>query len=120
MRSKSLPIVQPQTPLLDAIEVLSKGRLGVVFAVDAYQKPEGVFTEGDLCRLLRKSVDLAALRLVDVMKSNPRLVSPKAPAHAALHLIQESQINQLAVVDDETQQLRGIVHVQDLIAKKIY
>lgn len=120
MRNKSLPVVQPQTPLLDAIEVLSKGRLGVVFAVDADQKPEGVFTEGDLCRLLRKSVDLSNLSLFDVMKTNPKSVSPKAPAHAALHLIQDNQINQLAVVDDETQQLCGIVHIQDLIARKIY
>ena len=120
MRSKSLPVVQPITPLLDAIEVLSKGRLGVVFAAAADQRPVGIFTEGDLCRLLRKSVDLSNIELRDIMKANLKSVSPKAPAHAALHLIQENQINQLAVVDDDTQQLCGIIHVQDLIARKIY
>lgn len=119
MRCGELPLVTMQTPLLDAIEVLSHGRLGVVIAVDERHIPAGIFAEGDLCRLLRKTSDISRLRVADVMSPKPKSVSADAPAHAALESIHAHQINQLTVTDGEGR-LCGIVHVQDLIARKIY
>lgn len=119
MRSKDLPLATAETPLLDAVETLSHGRLGVVIAVDANRTPVGVFTEGDLCRLLRQSNDLHALTLADVMSREPKSVSAEAPAHAALESIHAHHINQLTVLDENNRHC-GIVHVQDLIARKIY
>lgn len=118
MQSDDLPLATATTPLLDAVEVLSHGRLGVVIAVDETRSPVGVFTEGDLCRVLRHSTDLSRLTLADVMSREPKSVNAAAPAHAALEAIHAHQINQLTVLDDDSR-LCGIVHVQDLIARKI-
>lgn len=119
MRVKNLPFVRPETPLLDAIDTLSQGHLGVAVALDDQQKAIGIFTEGDLCRLLRLNTNLSELKFKDVMIGDPRAVAKDAPAHAALHAIQDAQINQLIVVDGAGA-CCGIVHVQDLITRNIF
>lgn len=119
MRTEQLPYVKEDTMLLEAIDVLSKCHLGVVVALDENSKAVGIFTEGDLCRLLRTRDSIKALRFSDVMTLNPRTVNIDAPAHAALHAIQEAHINQLVVLDNQGS-CCGIVHVQDLIANKIF
>lgn len=114
----AVPVVSPDTPALDALEILSAKRMGSFVVTDDERRPLGIFTEGDLCRKMRARFDFAHATAADVMTTNPKWVSPSDSAYVALNEIHTRQVNQLLVCDEKGT-LAGIVHIQDLVAKKI-
>ena len=80
--------------------------------------PVGIFTEGDLCRRMRDGFDFSKATAGDLMTTQPKSVSPTDSAYVALNEIHNRQVNQLLVCDAEGR-LVGVVHIQDLVAKKI-
>ena len=67
---------------------------------------------------MRARFDFAHATAADVMTTNPKWVSPSDSAYVALNEIHTRQVNQLLVCDEKGT-LAGIVHIQDLVAKKI-
>ena len=119
MRSgDAVPVVSPDTPALDALEILSAKRMGSFVVTDDERRPLGIFTEGDLCRKMRAHFDFAHATAADIMTTNPKWVAPSDSAYVALNEIHTRQVNQLLVCDEKGT-LAGIVHIQDLVAKKI-
>ncbi len=118
MRTQNLPIVTSKASLMDAVEAMSKGKLGVVIGVDSSGIPEGIFTEGDLCKILRKTIDINKVSFEDVMSRELITISSHLSAHSALEEIKKYKVNQLIVIDSD-KNFSGIVHIQDLIARKV-
>lgn len=114
----AVPVAKPDMPALDAIEILSRKRLGSFVVVDEAMHPVGIFTEGDLCRRMRDGFDFSKATAGDLMMTHPKSVSPTDSAYVALNEIHNRQVNQLLVCDAEGR-LVGVVHIQDLVAKKI-
>lgn len=114
----AVPVAKPDMPALDAIEILSRKRLGSFVVVDEAMHPVGIFTEGDLCRRMRDGFDFSKATAGDLMTTQPKSVSPTDSAYVALNEIHNRQVNQLLVCDAEGR-LVGVVHIQDLVAKKI-
>lgn len=114
----AVPVAKPDMPALDAIEILSRKRLGSFVVVDETMHPVGIFTEGDLCRRMRDGFDFSKATAGDLMTTHPKSVSPTDSAYVALNEIHNRQVNQLLVCDDAGR-LVGVVHIQDLVAKKI-
>lgn len=114
----AVPVAKPDMPALDAIEILSRKRLGSFVVVDEAMHPVGIFTEGDLCRRMRDGFDFSKATAGDLMTTHPKSVSPTDSAYVALNEIHNRQVNQLLVCDAEGR-LVGVVHIQDLVAKKI-
>ncbi|MFZ5541410.1 MAG: CBS domain-containing protein, partial [Pseudomonadota bacterium] len=77
----------------------------------------GIFTEGDLRRLLEKAGDVRALRIADVMTRDPLTVRPGQLAAEAAELLDRTLRNQLLVVEDG--RLVGALHMHDLTAAKV-
>ncbi|MCF0254472.1 MAG: CBS domain-containing protein, partial [Duodenibacillus sp.] len=117
-KGEAVPAVAPDTPALDALQVLSAKRLGSFVVVDGDNRPVGIFTEGDLCRRLREGGDFLAARAADVMHLNPKSVGADEPAYAGLNKMHALQVNQLVVTGADGR-LAGIVHIQDMVARKI-
>lgn len=113
----SVPVVKSDAPALDAISVMAKKHLGCFVVVES-GKPIGIFTEGDLARILKEGVDLSKMKAEELMTTTPKTVQMKESAFVAMQIIRNYQINQLIVLDDQ-ENLSGIVHVQDLISAKI-
>ena len=118
MRSgDDVPSVAPDTAFSDMMrEMSAKG--GITAVVDAQQQVLGVFTDGDLRRLIENGVDLRAMHAQDVMHRHPRSIRPDALAVEAAELMEQHRITCVLVVDAEDT-LVGVVHIGDLMRAKV-
>jgi arabinose-5-phosphate isomerase len=122
MRSGAdVPRVAPHASLMELMGVVSAKGLGMSAVVDAEDRVLGIFTDGDLRRLIEKtgsSADLRTLRASDVMHPNPRTVAADALAVEAAGVMEASRITSLLVVDAEGQ-LIGALNTNDLMRSKV-
>jgi arabinose-5-phosphate isomerase len=119
MRSgDDVPKTNIKAPLKDALIEISKKRLGMTVIVDASDKVLGIFTDGDLRRLLEKTRDLDSIDLKDAMTSNPKTISKNILAAEAAQMMERFRINHLIVVSEHGA-LEGALNLHDLLASKI-
>ena len=119
MRSgDDVPQVSLDTSFSDLMREMSVKGLGASAVVDAQRRVLGVFTDGDLRRLVEKGADLRHARAGDVMHSNPRTVRAGALAVEAVTLMERYQITSVLVVDDAGL-LCGALNTNDLMRAKV-
>ena len=111
--SENLPLVNQQAVLNEALFTMTNGRLGMTVVVDDEDRVAGVFTDGDLRRVLEKGIDLAT-PMREIMTTNPRHVSKTMRASDALSVMNENAISQLLVMDEQGH-LVAIITVHDLL-----
>jgi arabinose-5-phosphate isomerase len=110
-RGDSLPLVDGNVRMAEAIVVMTEKALGCLGVVDANGVLAGIITDGDLRRHMGDG--LLARLTGDIMTPGPKTVSPDLLASAALELINSSSITTLFVVEDERPV--GIIHIHDLL-----
>lgn len=108
-----LPIVAQTDLVKDSILVISKKRLGAAAVVNSDQELVGIFTDGDLRRMLEKHDNFKTLQIGQVMTKNPKTIEKGAYAVQALNDMQKHQINQLIVL--ENSKIVGFLHISDLM-----
>lgn len=119
MRSgDAIPSVTPDTQLTRALLEISQKGMGMTAVVDADFKPLGVFTDGDLRRLIERLQDFSNLTIREVMHVGARTVHPDRLAVDAVAIMEEFRINQMLVVDDSGV-LVGALHIHDLTRAKV-
>jgi arabinose-5-phosphate isomerase len=119
MRSAdAVPSVPLDAPLADAILEITRKRMGMTAVLGERGTVAGIFTDGDLRRLLERSGDIRALRVADVMTSSPSTIGPNALAAEAVRIMEDRRISQLLVVD-EARRLVGALQIHDLLAAKV-
>lgn len=119
MRSgESIPAVTSKVSLSAALMEISQKGMAMTAVVDDDFRPIGVFTDGDLRRLLERTQDFSKLLIADVMHANPRTVHPEQLAVDAVQIMEEHRINQLLVTDADGK-LVGALHIHDLTRAKV-
>jgi len=119
MRSgDAVPAVTPKTSLSAALLEITKKGMAMTAVVDDGFHAIGVFTDGDLRRLIEEVRDFSKLSIADVMHANPRTISPDQLAVDAVHEMEEYRINQL-LVTDAAGILVGALHIHDLTRAKV-
>ena len=114
-RGDDLPKVSPDTPMNKVLYEISDKRLGLTTIVDADDKLLGIFTDGDLRRLIDKQQGFDVnMKVSEVMIQNPLTISEEARAVLALERMNEKKITQFIVVD-EANKVIGIISMHDLI-----
>lgn len=115
MRTENLPVVTPETPLKEAVVVMSEGRLGNVLIEDEEGRLVAVLSDGDVRRaLMRERFDIEA-PAYDYANRNPRTCRRSDMLAAeALELIENHKIQMLPIVDDDGK-VRGVLHLHDLV-----
>jgi arabinose-5-phosphate isomerase len=117
-----VPRVLPATGLIDAMREMSAKGIGCTAIVDpsgpALGRPLGVFTDGDLRRLIERGGDLRTLTAGEAMHASPRTVPEDALAVVAADLMEEAKINGVLVVDAQGG-LVGAVTSNDLLRAKV-
>ena len=111
-------MVRAGTTVLDATREITKKHIGMTAVVDADQKVLGIFTEGDLRRLIEQKGDVRGIHIEDVMTRTPATIAPEEMAASAAKIIDERMINQLLVVDGDGR-LIGALHGHDLMTAKV-
>lgn len=112
-----LPVVKETDLVKSAILVISKKRLGAAAVVNEAGHLTGVFTDGDLRRMLEKHSTFENLAIGEVMTKSPKTIEKGEYAIRALNVMREFEINQLIVMDGE--QIVGFIHVGDLLNEGI-
>jgi len=119
MRSgQAVPCVLPEASFSALMREMSAKGLGASAIVDATQGVLGIFTDGDLRRLIEKGEDLRSLTAADVMHAQPRTVRTDALAVEAVALMEQYRINSVLVVD-EAGVLCGALNTNDLMRAKV-
>lgn len=114
IKGNNIPIVNVATPLKDAIIEITSKRLGVTSVVNDDGKLAGIITDGDLRRLLERTLDIKELKASDIMTKNPKVISSDILASRALQIMENFKITSL-IVADENRKPVGIVHLHDLV-----
>jgi arabinose-5-phosphate isomerase len=114
---EALPSVPLSATVMDAVREISRKRLGMTAVVDGEGRLAGVFTDGDLRRLLEAGRPVRDLPIAEVMTRSPLTIGPQALAAEAAQLIEKSRRNQLLVVDGGV--LVGALHAHDLTAARV-
>jgi len=93
-------------------------RAGAILLVDDAGKLTGIFTDGDLRRLVIEDSNPMDRIIADVATSNPRRLPTTALVRDAQQLVTEHRVDEIPVVDDDNRPI-GLIDVQDLIAMKV-
>ncbi len=119
MRSGTrLPTVLQQASVSAALAEMSSKSMGMTAVLDDAGKVVGIFTDGDLRRLITRVGDLRAATVADGMSPSPRHIGPDALAAEAAALMDQHKLSQLLVVDPQGA-LVGALHMHDLMAAKV-
>jgi arabinose-5-phosphate isomerase len=107
------PAVFAKQTLKEAIVEMTRKRLGVTAVVDNENNLLGIITDGDLRRMLEKSVAIDSIKVNDIMSGNPKTIEPGRLAVDALDVLRKNEISQLVVA--EKGKYLGIIHIHDLV-----
>ncbi len=113
----NIPSVNADTKLLDALLVMSQKALGMVLITDSNHL-QGIFTDGDLRRVLETYTDIHSLTIGQVMTKNCKSILADKPAMAAVQMMDEFNLNSLPVVDEKNQVV-GAINTHTLMQAKI-
>jgi len=116
---QALPVVHADTLVPDALAEMSAKRMGMTIVLGDDHRPVGIFTDGDLRRLIARHGDIRQLRVCDGMTQAPQSIDPDALAVQAATLLDQRKQSQLLVTDASSGQLLGALHMHDLLAAKV-
>jgi len=112
---EGIPRIEASASLSEALVEMTRKGLGMTVIVDANNQVAGVFTDGDLRRVLdHGEVNVRELRIADCMTRNCKTIRPDQLAAEALQMMDNKRINALPVVDAQ-QQLIGAINMHDLL-----
>lgn len=119
MRSgDAVPQVPPTASFSELMREMSAKGLGATAVVDANGRVLGIFTDGDLRRLVEKGTDLRATTAQEVMYPRPRTIPRNALAVDAVELMEQNRITSVLVVDPDGA-LCGALNSNDLMRAKV-
>jgi arabinose-5-phosphate isomerase len=114
-----VPVVDMNTSMHDVIYEISKKGFGIAAVVNADGELQGVFSDGDLRRVLQKDEQILKKAAADGMKRNPITIEAGELASAALQIMEQRKITSLFITDGENR-VEGIIHLHDLWGLELF
>jgi arabinose-5-phosphate isomerase len=109
-----IPKVNESASIKDVILEITTKRLGTTCVVNKNDILTGIITDGDLRRLLERTLDIKDLHASDIMTKSPKVMKPHYLASFALQQMENFKITTLIITDEKNCPV-GIVHLHDLI-----
>jgi arabinose-5-phosphate isomerase len=114
-----MPTVGPDAMIGDALVEMSRKGLGMTAVIDPEGRVLGIFTDGDLRRVIDKKFDIATTAIRALMTLDCTTVAGDILAAEALRIMQDGKINALLVVDEE-RRLIGVLNMHDLLRSRVF
>ncbi len=114
----AMPVVGPDDVVADALVEMTRSGLGLTAVVDEERRVLGIFTDGDLRRVLKREHDVRRAVMREVMTAQCKTVGCDLLAAEALRIMQDHKINALLMVD-ETRRLVGVLNMHDLLRARV-
>ena len=115
---EDIPIVLKDTLLIDSLIVMSEKALGMVLVTEN-GKLAGIFTDGDLRRVLESNTDFQKLTIEDVMTRDCKSIEPQELAFTAMQIMEKYSLNSMPVVDSNNN-IVGAINMHTLIQAKLF
>lgn len=100
LKEQQLPLVTGDSTVTQALLEISKKGLGLTGVVDTAGRLAGIFTDGDLRRILDARIDIHATRVDSIMTANGVTVEPHTLAVNALNIMEHKKISAMFVIDE--------------------
>lgn len=117
-KESAIPMVSEHASIQQALLEITNKRLGMTCVVNNDNKLVGVYTDGDVRRTLSQNYDIMTTKLTMVMTHNCHTIAPTLLAAEALALMQKYSITSLVIVEKD--ELKGVIHLHDLLKAGIY
>ena len=114
IKGDRIPIVKKETSIKDTILEITSKRLGATCVMNDDGTLAGIITDGDLRRLLERTLDIKDLTAKDIMTRKPKVLKESYLASFALQQMENYKITSLIITDDYNKPV-GIIHLHDLI-----
>jgi arabinose-5-phosphate isomerase len=108
-----IPVVTADKTLQDALIEMTQKGLGMTTIMSDDAKLVGIFTDGDLRRIIDLKVDFATTSVSDVMSADPKTVPQNMLAAEALTIMEKASITALIV--EEEDHITGVLHLHDIL-----
>lgn len=119
---EALPLVNPETPLLEVLSIMTAKEVrGVVGVVNSGENLVGIITDGDVRRWFKKSQNVN-VQALEIMSKTPKTIDVNELAEKALFILEKHKIMLLFAVDktaENPNKPQGLVHLHDLLEAKI-
>ncbi len=113
-KEERIPVVHERALIKDALVEMSLKGLGMTAVIDKDDKITGLFTDGDLRRILDEKIDIHHDVIRTVMTNKPRTAKADMLAAEALKVMEDKKINGLIIVDDFNKPI-GAMNMHDLL-----
>jgi arabinose-5-phosphate isomerase len=117
-RGTAIPSVDQNTTISTALLEITAKKLGMTTVHDSMGAITGVFTDGDLRRVLDRGLDLRAATVSDVMTGRFKSINGGALASEAARIMQDNEVYSLVVLDQQ-HSLAGIITMHDLLKANV-
>jgi arabinose-5-phosphate isomerase len=111
-----IPKVRSGTSAVKAIEKMDRGNRGFVLITGRENSLQGILTDGDLRRLVRRGMDFRNKTIDDVMTLSPKTIEENASLAHTIEYMQKEEITTLAVVNGKNR-LKGYIHLHDILGR---
>ena len=116
LTGQQIPIVEADATMAEAVAALNEKNIGAVLICSADNRVRGIITDGDIRRLVSKSVDFSMQLAGDAMTQGPKTIDENLLAADALSIMQRHEVTILPVCN-KLGHLVGILHLHDLLGK---
>jgi arabinose-5-phosphate isomerase len=113
-QDQEVPKVTPESPIQNALLEMTEKGFGMTTIVDEKGMLLGVFTDGDLRRVIDSKINLSRALIKDVMSPNPNTINQDILAAEALNIMQQNSITAV-ILEDEKKHPVGVVHMHDIL-----
>ena len=121
LTKNKIPFINENTPMNKALKIMTEKKLGTLIARNKKKLTTGIVTDGQVRKLSSKNIFLNLLKVKDVMTKNPIKIEKDTLATKALSIMNEKKITSLCVYNQKKKSVTiGIIHVHNILNKKIY
>ncbi len=120
LTGKKIPFVSENINMIEALEIISSKKLGLLIIKNKKGLTAGIAVDGDIKRAVQKNKKIEALNIKDIMTKNPISVNKETLAAKALSIMNTKKITSLCVHDKKNQKKTvGILHIHQILEANI-
>jgi len=117
LTKKRIPFISQEKTFQEMIEKLNQKKLGFLIVRDKKLKTRGIFTDGDIKRIIKEKSLLLRKKIKFFMKKNPVSIHCETLAVEAIQIMHEKKITSLCVHDKNKNKTIGVIHIHNLIER---
>tara|TARA_B100001121_G_C18656177_1_gene606548 strand:+ start:617 stop:1585 length:969 start_codon:yes stop_codon:yes gene_type:complete len=120
LTKQKIPFINENKTIESGVKIINQKKLGILVARDRFLKTTGVFTDGDIKRIIQKNIDIKKNKIKNFMSKNPISVEKDTLAARALSIMNDNKITSLCVYKNNNRNKTiGIIHIHNILKSNI-